>query len=151
MPRCAFQIGNDQKPPAFLYDGRDVGAAVAFRRTLDGERLSFAFDDDRDIFVDEQTDSTWTILGQAVSGPLEGKQLKPIAGLNNFWFSWAAFHPRTGNHHPDEKNADEGESGGNADVLHVRAHDLVDGYSGREVVVDLTKPSGPDYEIETAP
>jgi hypothetical protein len=37
-----------------------------------------------------------------------------------------------------------------ADVtqVRVRAHDLVDGYGGREVVVDLTSSSGPDFEVE---
>jgi hypothetical protein len=32
--------------------------------------------------------------------------------------------------------------------VHVRAHDLVDGYGGRVVVVDLTSSSGPDYQVE---
>jgi hypothetical protein len=32
--------------------------------------------------------------------------------------------------------------------VHVRAHDLVDGYGGREVLVDLTVDSGPDFEVE---
>jgi hypothetical protein len=31
--------------------------------------------------------------------------------------------------------------------VRVRAHDLVDGYGGREVSVDLTAPSGPDFEV----
>lgn len=35
--------------------------------------------------------------------------------------------------------------------VRVRAHDLVDGYGGREVVVDLTAGSGPDFEVERAP
>jgi hypothetical protein len=30
----------------------------------------------------------------------------------------------------------------------VRAHDLVDGFGGQELVVDLTAVSGPDYEVE---
>jgi hypothetical protein len=30
----------------------------------------------------------------------------------------------------------------------VRAHDLVDGFGGREVTVDLTVQSGPDFEVE---
>lgn len=80
---------------ALIAEGRDVGAAVAFKRTLDGEMLSFAFDDDRGLFIDRQTESAWTIMGRAVSGPLAGKQLELIAGLNNFWFSWAAFYPGT--------------------------------------------------------
>jgi hypothetical protein len=35
--------------------------------------------------------------------------------------------------------------------VRVRAHDLVDGYGGREVLVDLTVPSGPDFEVERNP
>jgi hypothetical protein len=32
--------------------------------------------------------------------------------------------------------------------VRVRAHDLVDGYGGQEVVVDLTEASGTNYEVE---
>ena len=32
--------------------------------------------------------------------------------------------------------------------VRVRAHDLVDGYGGREVLVDLTVASGLDFEVE---
>lgn len=37
-----------------------------------------------------------------------------------------------------------------ADVteVRIRAHDLVDGFGGREVVVDLTASSGADFEVE---
>ena len=35
--------------------------------------------------------------------------------------------------------------------VRVRAHDLADGYGGREVVVDLTAASGPDFEIVREP
>ena len=31
--------------------------------------------------------------------------------------------------------------------VNVRAHDVVDGFGGREVTVDLTVPSGPDFEV----
>jgi hypothetical protein len=30
----------------------------------------------------------------------------------------------------------------------VRAHDLVDGYGGRQVLVDLTVESGADFRVE---
>jgi hypothetical protein len=33
----------------------------------------------------------------------------------------------------------------------VRAHDLVDGFGGREVAVDLSADSGPDFEVIRAP
>jgi hypothetical protein len=35
--------------------------------------------------------------------------------------------------------------------VRVRAHDLVDGFGGREVIVDLTTPAGEDYEVEALP
>jgi hypothetical protein len=35
--------------------------------------------------------------------------------------------------------------------VQVRAHDLVDGYGGRQVTVDLAVSSGPDFEVERAP
>ena len=31
--------------------------------------------------------------------------------------------------------------------VRIQAHDLIDGYGGREVLVDLTVPSGPDFEV----
>jgi thiol-disulfide isomerase/thioredoxin len=73
--------------------GDDIGAATTFSRELDGETLTFVFDGDR--IVDEQTGSEWNLLGHALSGPEEGKQLKPVVSVNHFWFSWAAFRPET--------------------------------------------------------
>jgi hypothetical protein len=35
--------------------------------------------------------------------------------------------------------------------VRVRAHDLVDGFGGREVVVDLSTSTGPDFEVELGP
>jgi hypothetical protein len=35
--------------------------------------------------------------------------------------------------------------------VRVRAHDLVDGFGGREVVLDLTTLSGEDFEVERRP
>ena len=35
--------------------------------------------------------------------------------------------------------------------VRVRAHDLVDGFGGREVLVDLSVSSGPDFEVELGP
>jgi hypothetical protein len=55
--------------------------------------LTFYYDGER--FKDEQTGSEWTLLGQAVAGPLAGKRLSPVVNVNHFWFSWAAFRPET--------------------------------------------------------
>lgn len=74
-------------------EGRDVGAAVAYSRLLDGTTLDFEFKDGK--ILDKQTGSEWNIFGLAVAGELSGKQLVPVVSINHFWFSWAAFKPET--------------------------------------------------------
>jgi len=73
--------------------GRDVGAAAAYERSVEGDVLHFAFEGGR--IIDRQTESHWNVLGQAMSGPLEGRQLQPLASANYFWFAWAAFWPQS--------------------------------------------------------
>ncbi len=64
-----------------------------FDQHLDGQKLTFRADGD--IFVDNETGSAWTILGEATEGPLSGGKLTPIVHANHFWFSWGAFKPDT--------------------------------------------------------
>lgn len=81
-----------------IASGRDVGAAVAYSRMLKGEELDFMYAGGK--IIDEQTGSTWNILGEAVNGELEGQQLNPVISINHFWFSWAAFRPETDIYQP---------------------------------------------------
>lgn len=74
-------------------EGRDVGTADAFLRTVDRQVLTFVFRNGR--LLDEETGSEWTVVGEAVSGPLAGKRLERVVAINHFWFSWAAFKPET--------------------------------------------------------
>jgi hypothetical protein len=74
-------------------EGREVGAAVAYSRLLDGQPLTFTFADGK--ILDEQTGSEWNIFGLAIAGELKGRQLTPVVSINHFWFSWAAFKPET--------------------------------------------------------
>ena len=76
-----------------IADAADVGATGVFRPTLDGERLTFAFDGDG--ITDEGTGSRWNVLGRAVSGPLAGRQLERLNAQDHLWFAWAAFKPHT--------------------------------------------------------
>jgi len=76
-----------------IAEGQDVGSAVAYDRILDGKLLSFRFDGEK--IIDNETDSTWDILGRAVAGPLSGERLREVVSVNHFWFSWAAFKPET--------------------------------------------------------
>jgi hypothetical protein len=77
----------------YIPASRDVGAAGTFRPEVQGQTLTFSASEEG--FVDEETGSTWNILGQAVAGPLEGSRLEPVEHGNHFWFAWAAFKPDT--------------------------------------------------------
>lgn len=76
-----------------IADSRDVGTAAVFARTLDGRVLTFRRTGER--ITDSQSGSVWTILGKASAGPLTGRQLAPVVSGQHFWFSWAAFQPKT--------------------------------------------------------
>jgi hypothetical protein len=74
--------------------GREIAATGAFVPQANGKQLTFVTADEQ-TFRDEQTGSTWDVLGRAITGPLAGTRLKPAAHVDTFWFSWAAFHPET--------------------------------------------------------
>jgi len=65
----------------------------AFERTVGEQSLEFEWSENG--IIDKQTKSNWDLEGKAISGPLQGKQLKRIAYDPGFWFAWAAFHPET--------------------------------------------------------
>ncbi len=47
------------------------------------------------VLVDRQTGSTFNLRGEAIAGPLAARKrlLRPIAGVNLFWFAWSVFFP----------------------------------------------------------
>ena len=71
----------------------EIGATGLFDAELDGRKLTFRADGDD--FIDNETGSSWNILGEAIQGPSAGKRLTPIAHTNSFWFAIAAFKPDT--------------------------------------------------------
>ena len=115
-----------------IAEGRDVGAASTFDRTLDDQLLSFEQDGDR--IVDRETGSEWTFLGQAVAGPLEGKQLQPVVHINHFWFSWAAFRPETRVYSPEQATEVEPQAGDPPSSVEVGYDFEVIVYQGAEVL-----------------
>ena len=90
-----FHAGSRQSPyPAGNGEERRViGSTGVFEASLDDRILSFTLRDGR--IMDEETGSTWNILGRAVEGPLAGNELTPIVHGNHFWFAWAAHTPDT--------------------------------------------------------
>ncbi|HKA50635.1 MAG TPA: DUF3179 domain-containing protein [Candidatus Dormibacteraeota bacterium] len=89
-----YQVGTRSAMDAgSVADGFDLGASGVFTPDVDGRPLTFkagASD-----FVDAETGSHWNLLGQAVAGPMAGRQLDPIIHGDDFWFVWAAFKPAT--------------------------------------------------------
>jgi Protein of unknown function (DUF3179) len=76
-----------------IASSRDVGSATAFERRVSGRVLTFSWRTDH--VVDDETGSTWDILGRATGGPLSGSRLSPLVSGNHFWFAWAVFKPDT--------------------------------------------------------
>jgi hypothetical protein len=76
-----------------ISESKEVGATGIFDPHLDGQKLTFRAN--REKFIDNETGSVWSILGEAVAGPLAGKMLTPIVHANHFWFAWGAFKPDT--------------------------------------------------------
>ncbi len=72
---------------------RQIGAAGVFIPLLEGRELSFRATPLG--IVDEQTGSTWDVLGRAVDGPLVGARLVSVIAVESLWFDWAAFFPQT--------------------------------------------------------
>ena len=76
-----------------LAEGRDIGATGVFIPEIDGQALTFRMVDGE--IMDNETDSSWGLLGEANAGPLADKKLQPVVHANNFWFSWVVFKPDT--------------------------------------------------------
>lgn len=82
----------DALDTASIPQGQAIGVGVAYERRLNGQILSFRAQENGN-FLDNETGSTWNILGLATAGPLAGSQLAPVVHTNHFWFAWAAFNP----------------------------------------------------------
>jgi hypothetical protein len=72
---------------------RDVGSATAYEPRSGGRLLHFEASPGG--FVDKETGSRWDLFGRAVGGPLQGARLRALPAVDHFWFSWAAFFPKT--------------------------------------------------------
>ena len=77
---------------AQIPESKEVGSTGVFDRRVDGRRLQFSYAGDGR-FRDAETGSTWTVTGEAVSGPLKGTQLNRISHGDYFAFAWMAFRP----------------------------------------------------------
>ena len=83
--------------PLIIVVGDDHRSVRAFESTVEGRRLEF-FAKPGAIplqVVDAESGSLWDFSGRATSGPLAGKQLKKVAVLEDYWFDWKLYNPKT--------------------------------------------------------
>lgn len=73
-----------------IASSQSIGSAVAHSPVVDGQTLTFTATD-AGTYVDDQTGSTWSIVGAAIDGDLAGTQLGSLQHRNEFWFAWQAF------------------------------------------------------------
>jgi Protein of unknown function (DUF3179) len=86
-----------------LADSREVGTAVVYDRRVQGRTLTFqrggapagAESDSVGFVSDRETGTRWSLLGEAVQGPLRGEHLTPVPHSSPFAFAWLAFRPES--------------------------------------------------------
>lgn len=83
--------------PLLILVGGDGKSVRAFDRTVDDAALDFyAWPDSATLrIVDAKTGSEWDFTGRAVSGSLQGRELRKVAVLPDYWFDWKTYHPGT--------------------------------------------------------
>jgi hypothetical protein len=83
--------------PIFIAIGEDKRSVRAFERMVDGRKLEFFVKPNANplTLVDAETGSEWDFTGKAVSGSLSGRQLQKVAVLNDYWFDWQTYFPKT--------------------------------------------------------
>ncbi len=86
------QVVNDElgkTPIAVVID--EAGTALAFDRRIDNQRLTLKWIEGK--LKDEETGSTWALVGTATEGPLTGTQLVELPARFSFWFAFVAAFP----------------------------------------------------------
>ena len=83
--------------PIFIVLGDDKRSVRAFERSVDGRKLEFLLKPNTSAFamVDAETGSEWDFTGKATGGQLSGRQLKKVSILNDYWFDWMTYNPKT--------------------------------------------------------
>lgn len=83
--------------PVALVVAEDGLSVRSFERVIDDQVLELfvKLDAETLTLIDAQTGSEWDFTGQAIRGPLAGRQLKRIQTLKDYWFDWKNYHPQT--------------------------------------------------------
>jgi len=136
---CQATFASDNPPAQTSIDRRADAGVIYVRAVQDGEN-TWTFHvtvRHRDTGWEDFADG-WDVLtpdGKVVKTELTGQ------------FTRVLLHPHV-NEQPFTRSQSNIVIPSGIAKVRVRAHDLVDGFGGREVLVDLTVSSGPDFEVE---
>ena len=81
--------------PVVILLGPDGKSVRAFVRRVDAQPLELFARPEDGRLIDAQTGSEWDFTGRAVTGPLAGKTLPKLEVLNDYWFDWHTYNPKT--------------------------------------------------------
>ncbi len=83
--------------PVVIVVGEDNRSVRAFESTVDGRKLEFFVKPGTSPLqlIDGENGSLWDFSGRATAGPLAARQLKKVAVLEDYWFDWKAYNPKT--------------------------------------------------------
>jgi len=73
-------------------------SSVAFEAMCEGRKLTFYADDispETAPFKDKETGTRWTLAGRGIDGPLRGKELTWVPGVQAKWYAWSGEYPET--------------------------------------------------------
>ncbi len=65
-------------------------------RTLTFDKVTSSSSPYPFLLKDKETETTWNLKGEGISGPHQGKQLTQVAAHNAYWFAWSTFWQNTG-------------------------------------------------------
>ncbi len=83
--------------PLIIVLGDDGRSVRAFDRTVNGRKLEFFLkpNSSPERLVDE-SGIEWDFTGTAIGGSLAGKTLTKLPVLEDYWFDWKTYNPKTG-------------------------------------------------------
>ena len=92
QPVVNDQIGDTSLLVVF---NTETGTGLVFDRQVDEQILTFRISDGLTL-IDEETGTLWDgMTGNALEGPLAGKDLSRIKSTSSFWFGWKDWYPET--------------------------------------------------------
>jgi hypothetical protein len=87
--------------PVVIVLEKDTVSFHVYDRHVNGSVLNFQKGNNNEIFVDQNTGSTWNMDGVCIDGTLKGEKLTAVQSYQEFWHSWSTFHPNTSKHKDD--------------------------------------------------